>query len=136
MRPAKSLLRAWALLCGLGAISGAADKSLIDYFLPMPVQGKLTKEAWGTDNVLPRDPRNGLEDATMKQWCYWDGQILKAKDGRYHLFASRWDQARGHNGWFGSSAVHAVSNNPVGPYIDKGLAWPDNQNGKGHNVTA
>ena len=25
---------------------------------------------------------------------------------------------------------------PIGPYIDMGLAWPDNQGGKGHNVTA
>jgi hypothetical protein len=32
--------------------------------------------------------------------------------------------------------VHAVSDNPIGPYIDKGLLWPDNQGGKGHNVTA
>jgi hypothetical protein len=24
----------------------------------------------------------------------------------------------------------------MGPYVDKGLCWPDNQNGKGHNVTA
>jgi hypothetical protein len=72
----------------------------------------------------------------MKRWCYWDGQILKGPDGRFHLFASRWDQARGHNGWFGSSAVHAVSDDVVGPYLDQGLCWPDNQGGKGHNVTA
>jgi hypothetical protein len=52
------------------------------------------------------------------------------------MFASRWDQSRGHGGWWGSSAVHAVSDKLVGPYIDKGLCWPDNQNGKGHNVTA
>jgi hypothetical protein len=72
----------------------------------------------------------------MKQWCYWDGQILKAPDGKYHMFASRWDQSRGHNGWFGSQAVHAVSDNAIGPYKDMGLTWPDNQGGKGHNVTA
>src|SRR3954447_9414022 len=136
MRPAKSLLRAWALLCGLGAISGAADKSLIDYFLPMPVQGKLTKEAWGADNVLPRDPQNGLEDATMKQWCYWDGQIIRGPAGKYHMFASRWDQSRGHRGWSSSVAVHAVSDRAMGPYKDLGLTWPDDQGGKGHNVTA
>ena len=52
------------------------------------------------------------------------------------MFASRWDQARGHNGWFGSVAVHAVSDDVTGPYIDKGLCWPDDQGGKGHNVTA
>ena len=72
----------------------------------------------------------------MKQWCYWDGQIIKGPDGKFHMFASRWDQARGHNGWFGSVAVHAVADRVTGPYVDKGLLWPDNHGGKGHNVTA
>jgi hypothetical protein len=52
------------------------------------------------------------------------------------MFASRWDQSKGHNGWFGSLAVHAVSSKAIGPYKDTGLAWPDDQGGKGHNVTA
>jgi hypothetical protein len=77
-----------------------------------------------------------LEDPTIKQWCYWDGKIIKAPDGKYHMFASRWDQAKGHGAWGGSRAVHAVSDTLTGPYIDKGLCWPDNQGGKGHNVTA
>jgi hypothetical protein len=29
-----------------------------------------------------------------------------------------------------------VSDDPTGPYKDKGLLWPDNEGGKGHNVTA
>jgi hypothetical protein len=120
----------------LCAVASGADKTLIDYFLPMPVQGKLAKDVWGADNVLPRDPQNGLEDVTMKQWCYWDGQILRGPDGRYHLFASRWAEPRGHRGWFDSLAVHAVSAKAIGPYTDKGLAWPTDQGGKGHNVTA
>src|SRR6185312_13796014 len=91
---------------------------------------------WGAPNVLPRDPHNGLEDPTIKKYCYWDGQIIKSADGKFHLFASRWDQARGHNGWFGSVAVHSVSDAVSGPYEDKGLCWPDDQKGKGHNVTA
>jgi len=122
------------------AASAQADatnpKTFIDYFLPTPVLGKLTRDAWGADNVLPRDINNGLEDTTMKQYCYWDGQIIKAPDGKYHMFASRWDQSRGHNGWFGSVAVHAVSDSLIGPYVDMGLCWPNDQGGKGHNVTA
>jgi hypothetical protein len=113
-----------------------ADKALMDYFLPMPVVAKLTRKIWGADNVLPRDPDNGLEDKTMKQWCYWDGQIIKAPDGKYHMFSSRWDQAQGHRGWSGSLAVHAVSTRAIGPYKDTGVIWPDDQGGKGHNVTA
>lgn len=126
-----------ALLSSLiGAASHAADKTLIDYFLPMPIQSPLVSNVWGAPGVFPRDPKNGLEDTTMKQWCYWDGQIIKGKDGKFHLFASRWDQARGHGGWGGSLAVHAVSDSLVGPYIDKGVCWPDSMGGRGHNVTA
>ena len=36
----------------------------------------------------------------------------------------------------GSKAVHAISDKALGPYVDKGLCFPDNQGGKGHNVTA
>ena len=121
---------------GTGDPARADDRTLIDYFLPTPVRGRLTAEVWGAPGVFPRDPENGLEDTSMKQWCYWDGQVLKGPDGKYHMFASRWDQAKGHNGWFGSLAVHAVGDNVIGPYADKGLCWPDNQGGKGHNVTA
>ena len=122
---------------GFGSESTSVQpKTFIDYFLPTPIVGSLTTNIWGAPGVFPRDPKNGLEDQSMQHWCYWDGQIIKAKDGKYHLFASRWDQARGHNGWGGSKAVHAVSDNLIGPYVDKGLCWPDNQGGKGHNVTA
>jgi hypothetical protein len=112
-----------------------AGKTLIDYFLPMPNHGALDAKAWGAPNVLPRDPRNGLEDPTIKQYCYWDGQIIKSPDGKFHMFASRWDQARGHGGWGGSIAVHAVSDDVRGPYVDSGPCWPDDQKGRGHNVT-
>jgi hypothetical protein len=114
----------------------AKPKTLIDYFLPMPIHGRLTTNAWGAPNVLPRDPQNGLEDPTMKKWCYWDGKIIQGPDRKYHLFASRWDQAKGHNGWWTSCAVEAVSDDPTGPYQDQGLCWPQSEGGKGHNVTA
>lgn len=114
----------------------AQSKTFIDYFQPTPIVGSLRSDVWGAPEVSPRDPKNGLEDQTMTQWCYWDGQIIKSKDGKYHLFASRWNQAFGHDGWWDSKAVHAVSDNLFGPYLDKGLCWPTNQDGRGHNVTA
>src|ERR1039457_6916569 len=118
------------------SVLGYQQRTFISYFLPTPPHGELVRETWGATNVLPRDTQNGLEDTTMKKYCYWDGQIIKAPDGKYHLFASRWDEARGHNGWFGSVAVHAVSESLTGPYVDQGLCWPNDQGGKGHNVTA
>lgn len=144
----------WLLISGslaLATSSFAADKTLIDYFLPTPIVGKLTTNTWGAPEVLPRDSQNGLEDTTLKdlpaagdqaeakKWYYWDGQIIKSPQGKYYLFASRWDQAKGHGGWGNSSAVYAVSDNLYGPYIDKGLLWPDviqGVPGRGHNVTA
>ena len=117
--------------------SGAADtKSFIDYFLPTPITGSLSQSIWGTAAVGARDPKNGLEDPNLTQWNYWDGKIIKGPDGRYHLFGSRWDQAKGHNEWHNSRAIHAVSDHLFGPYVDQGLCWPANQGGKGHNVTA
>src|SRR3954451_4625311 len=122
--------------CQADHAAGVGPKAFIDYFRPIPVSGKLSKEVWGAATVGPRDPNNGLEDTTMKHWDYWDGKILRGPDGKYRMFASRWDQGKGHNGWFASKAVEAVSKSALGPYHDEGLCWPDNQDGKGHNVTA
>ncbi len=140
---ALSLGVAGIVACGFGqttqpsAGSGSAMKAPIDYFQPIPIHDPLTRAPWGADNVQPRDQKNGLEDAAMKSWNYWDGKIIKARDGTYHMFAARWDQSHGHGAWGSSQAIHAVSDTGVnGPYIDKGLCWPDNQGGKGHNVTA
>lgn len=116
------------------AAAPAMSKTLIDYFLPIPIVKQLTSNAWGAAGVLPRDQDNGVEDKTNKQWSYWDGKILRAADGKYHMYASRWNQSAGHNGWFGSVCVHTVSDSsPLGPYVDKGLCYTD-ENGKGHNV--
>jgi hypothetical protein len=112
------------------------SRTFIDYFQPTPQTLPLSTSVWGAAAVGPRDPGNGLEDRTMQSWDYWDGQILKGKDGRYHLFGSRWEQSKGHNGWWTSKAVHAVSDKLTGPYLDKGLCWPDDRGGQGHNVTA
>ena len=150
----KKLEKLWAVMSlTIAASSYAADKIFIDYFQPTPIVGALTTNTWGAAGILPRDPKNGLEDASLKdlplvttnaqsdaapqKWYYWDGQIIKSSNGKYYMFASRWDQARGHGGWGGSSAVYAVSDNLFGPYVDKGLVWPDVINGvagKGHNV--
>jgi hypothetical protein len=135
----KTLPIALALIAGIhcGFAQGTQPtKTFIDYFLPTPIVGSLSKDVWGVATVGPRDPKNGLEDVTMKQWNYWDGKILKGPDGKYHMFGSRWEQAKGHRAWGQSKAIHAVSDTLLGPYVDKGLCWPGNEDGKGHNVTA
>lgn len=124
-----------ACLGGLALLAPSAGaKTLIDYFQLTPIVKQTTSNAWGSSGVLPRDQDNGVEDKTNKSWSYWDGKILRAADGKYHMYVSRWSQSAGHNGWFGSVCVHTVSDSsPLGPYVDKGLCYND-QNGKGHNV--
>jgi hypothetical protein len=126
-----------SLCAGSGPETNPAPaKTFIDYFLPTPLTGSLSRDAWGVPTVGPRDTKNGLEDTSIKQWCYWDGKIIKGPDGKYHMFASRWAQAKGHGNWPNSQAVQAVSDTLMGPYIDRGLLWPDDEGGRGHNVTA
>ena len=101
-----------------------------DLFLPIPIINGLESNVWGADNVIPRDADNGLEDET---YSYWGGNIIMGDDGKYHGFICRWreDNVRGdksgHHTWWSSDVVHAVSDNPLGPY--KVIA----EVGPGHN---
>jgi len=47
MKSMKMLLKVLTALSALSRVSLAANKTLIDYFLPMPIQGQLTRNAWG-----------------------------------------------------------------------------------------
>ncbi|NLD93309.1 MAG: hypothetical protein GX639_11650 [Fibrobacter sp.] len=119
----------------LASMSTLSAKTLIDYFLPMPIVKPLRSDKWGCSIVGKRDIYNGMEDTTCRAYCYWDGPIIKGPDGKYHMFASRWGEGGGHWSWLSSVGIHAVSDNVMGPYVDKGLTWPNNSGGKGHNLT-
>ncbi|MGC4087772.1 MAG: glycoside hydrolase family protein [Polyangiaceae bacterium] len=118
------------------ATQRAVAAEFLSYFLPTPIYDKLESGVWGAAGVVPREQHNGLEDFTMANFAYWDGKIIKGPDGKYHLFGSRWAQSGGHAGYPNSVCIHAVSDSVTGPYADKGLCYPTNQGGKGHNVTA
>jgi len=128
----------WMVQFERGPVSAATPpalaRDLAEYFQPTPVTGKLTTNTWGDACTLPRDVTNGLEDPANK-WLYWDSAIIKAKDGKYHMFASRWPESLGHDGWSKAVIIHAVSDTTTGPYIDKGLAFTDHD-GVGCNVAA
>lgn len=123
----------------------ASAKTFTDYFKPTPIACTPTTNTWGDKAVLPRDTCNGLEDTsgtpTVKpKWMYWDGRILRAADGKYHMFADRWPHANGMGDWVNSDTVHAISSALLGPYVDQGYAFNDGPDSKdphkGHNVTA
>ena len=52
-------------------------KTFIDYFLPTPRHGAFAADAW-VRRMSCRATQNGLEDVTIKRYCYWDGSIIKA----------------------------------------------------------
>jgi hypothetical protein len=71
----------------------------------------------------------------------WDGKIMRAADGMYHLFASSWPGSRGFNpGWTGSDAIHATSSSVLGQYQRLGFAYDNGPDAAdrhhGHNVSA
>lgn len=97
----------------------------MDRFLPMP-EGKLSRNVWGGENVLPRYVDNGIEDDVRS---YWGGNILKGDDNRYHLFVCGWPEnsPKGHFEWPYSIVYHATCDNLVGPFVVKDTIGP------GHN---
>ena len=139
----------------LGGVARAqTSKTFINYFQPAPVTCPLTTNAWGCtatgstppncvsgQGVVPRDTCNGIESSTNPPgYYYWDGTIILAPDGNYHLFASRWAGSQGFNpGWQGSDPIHAVGGkSALGPYTDKGFAYSNGSFGSdshhGHNT--
>lgn len=87
----------------------------MDLFLLIPPIGKLEQNIWGAENVVPRYVDNGIED---NEYSYWGGNSVLGDDGKYHLFVCRWreDTPLGHGAWHYSEVVHAVSEQPIGPY--------------------
>lgn len=54
----------------------------------------------------------------MEDFWVWGSSVIKGEDGKYHMYASRWSGFLPfHPGWMiDSEIVHAVSENPEGPY--------------------
>jgi hypothetical protein len=142
----------WCLaLCGVA--QAQTTKTFINYFQPTPTTCSLTTNAWGCtatgstppncvsgQGVVPRDTCNGIESSTNPPgYYYWDGTVILAPDGTFHLFADRWAGSQGFNpGWEGSDPIHAVGGtSALGPYTDKGYAYSNSSFGSdphhGHN---
>jgi len=147
-----AIAASWVGWCGV-ARGQATTKTFINYFQPTPVTCAPTTSAWGCTatgstppncvsgaGVVPRDTCNGIESASNPPaYYYWDGTVIAAGDGTFHLFADRWAGSQGFNpGWEGSDPIHAVGGtSPLGPYTDKGYAYSSGSFGNdphhGHN---
>lgn len=62
----------------------------------------------------------------MDGYWVWCGSVIRAEDGRYHMFASRWPRTlpffEGYT--LQSEIVRAVSDTPVGPYEFQEVVLP------------
>jgi len=144
-RPARLVagIAAAVLLAFVGLAGTAHAKPFEEYIKPMPTVAPLSSASWGTA-ALPRDLSNGIESAmgagVHPQWYYWDGEIIPAKDGKYHMFMSTFDaNSNFGTAWMGSDAYHAISQtNVLGPYVRQDYVYSTGGSTphKGHNVYA
>lgn len=55
----------------------------------------------------------------------WGGSAVRDKDGRYHMYYSRWPRGLSHSAWVTHSEIaHAVSDSPFGPWKHRDVALP------------
>ena len=60
----------------------------------------------------------------------WGASIIKGKDGKYHMFYSRWKKEYSFLGWLIYSEIaHAVSKSPSGPWKYKETVIKNRRNG-------
>lgn len=139
---------ATAVLLAYVSLAGTASaKPFEEYIQPTPEIAPLSSATWGvtgTPGVVPRDISNGIESAmgagVHPQWYYWDGEIIRAQDGKYHMFMSTFDaNSNFGTAWQGSDAYHAISQtNVLGPYVRQDYVYSTGGSTphKGHNVSA
>jgi len=131
-------------LASVGLSGTASAKPFEEYILPTPEVAPLSSATWGVAGVIPRDISNGIESAkgagVHPDWYYWDGEIIKATDGKYHMFMSTFSANTSFNpGWENSDAYHAISQTDVlGPYVRQDYVYSTGGSTphKGHNVSA
>ena len=130
------------LLASVSLAGTATAKPFEEYLKPTPIVSPLSSATWGVAGVLPRDISNGIESAkgagVHPDYYYWDGQIIKAQDGKYHMFMSTFSgDTNFGTGWLNSDAYHAISqSNVLGPYQRQDYVYSNNGSHKGHNVSA
>jgi hypothetical protein len=93
---------------------------------------------------LPSDSREALADmrsrphiSVHKDWFHWCPSVLKAEDGMYHMFHTRWPKSIGFLSWLThSEIVHAVATSPEGPFRTLEVAMPPTGSERGDWFTA
>ena len=135
------------LVASISLSRGAGAKPFEEYIKATPTVAPLSSATWGVTGdpgVVPRDISNGIESAkgagVHPDYYYWDGEIIKATDGKYHMFMSTFSgNTNFGGGWLNSDAYHAISQtNVLGPYVRQDYVYNSGGSSphKGHNVSA
>lgn len=76
-----------------------------------------------TKLIQPLRDTSVFSDPDYNIWC---GSVVEGKDGKFHMFYSRWPLATGHNGWVTHSEIaRAVSDSPYGPFTHADVVLPE-----------
>ncbi|TQO38605.1 alpha-L-fucosidase [Arenibacter algicola] len=74
----------------------------------------------GEDDLYLYDDFKALSQENIfktEGYYNWGSSIIKERDGKYHLFYSRWKKEYGFHGWLTHSEIaHATSKSPAGPW--------------------
>tara|TARA_R110002049_G_scaffold68233_3_gene176961 strand:+ start:11753 stop:14137 length:2385 start_codon:yes stop_codon:yes gene_type:complete len=108
------------LLCFFGLVLGFAQNREDDLYL-YDNFGKVSG-----DNIF-----------NTEGYFNWGSSIIKDRDGKYHLFYSRWKKEFGFQGWLTHSEIaHATSRSPAGPWKYKETVLSGGGNANWDAITA
>lgn len=86
------------------------------------------------DNLFLRDRLQPVAESNIfktEGYFNWGASIIKGKDGKYHMFYSRWKKEYSFLGWLIYSEIaHATAKDPTGPWKYKETVLTGR--GKGH----
>lgn len=119
----KTFLSGCALLCGIGF----AAEPQPWHPAPLPAAAR----------SLIEHQTNGRFIVSDADWFNWCPSVIRAPDGKYHMFHSRWPKRVGFNAWLPmSEIVHRVADQPEGPFRFVAVAIPDRGPDRGEWFTA
>ncbi len=106
----------------------------IFFFFCILITGLTAKSQYRQDSLTFKDriqPISAQSFFNQEGYYVWCPSVIKGKEGKYHLFYSRWKKKYKWSGWLTHCEVaHAVSDNAYGPwtYVETVLK----SRGKGH----
>lgn len=104
------------LMLGAAAQAAAAVDDLRLRIEPLPVSSKPALSDFKTRAHIVAHP----------DWYCWCPSVIRADDGAYHMFHTRWPKRIGFLSWLThSQVVHEVAPRPEGPYREVGVAITD-----------